>query len=111
MTRPTDDNIRISLQELRNEASSWGDISQQASTAHLRIQDGADLSVVEMGIFAPGYGAFTSVREKLLSLAEGAEKEATALSETLADVAKVYESEEQTHVGQSESIHEQHGMW
>lgn len=111
MTRPSKENIRVSLEELRREATTWWDVGTALTSIVPVTEYGTSVTPLQMGIFAGFHGAFVANSQKVSRLAEQGRDEARKISALLRNIATVYEEEERVHAGAAKSIHEEHGMW
>ncbi|MDN5726477.1 MAG: hypothetical protein L0G99_11185 [Propionibacteriales bacterium] len=111
MTRPSKDNIRVSLDALRYEADRWELVSAQLA----RVQDySANLQRrpgLEFGIFFGAYGDYDAACVKLAEVTAGGRDETLRIATTLQAVAKRYAAEEEKNAKLGTSIHEKYKKW
>lgn len=111
MSQPSFDNIQVSLHALRDESAQWAQVSQLLGPVAQFVAETQDRSGLQMGIFAPAYGAYHETCTVVANVAKTGAAETTRISDMLATIAKVYESEEQKNAADAQSIHEKLGKW
>ncbi len=111
MSQPSFDNIQVSLHALREESAQWANVSQQLGPLAQFVTETQDRSALQMGIFAPAYGAYHETCTVVARVADTGAAETARISEMLSTIAKVYEAEEQKNAADAQSIHEKLGKW
>lgn len=111
MTQPSFDNIEVSLRALRQESAQWARVNAVLEPVATFVTETQDRSALQMGIFAPAYGAYHETCTVVANVAKTGAAETSRISDLLANIAKVYEAEEQKNAANARSIHEQLGKW
>jgi hypothetical protein len=97
MGHPDGDEIRVAISELRKAAGDWRAEKQPIAEAG-RIAGTLTLSGLELGIFFPLQGPYTTLTTAVDRRCQAGSKEFGEIADTLGAVANIYESEEQRHV-------------
>ena len=104
MGHPDAGEIRVAISELRRAATDWRAEQEPISDAGT-IAATMTLSGLELGIFFPLQGPYSTLTSALDRRCRAGAKEFGQIGDTLAAVANTYESEEQAHV------HELKQLW
>lgn len=114
MSQPTPENIQVSLKELRRESKMWEDISNGLKPVFMYAEVQGDLNHLQMGIFFPATEAYNTACSAISRISRSGADEAKKISDLLANIANVYEREEQVNTESAQSIpsiHAQYGKW
>jgi hypothetical protein len=111
VSQPSFDNIEVSLTALRQEAAQWERVSQLLAPVATFVAETQDISGVRMGIFAPAHEAYHQTCQVVTNVAKTGAAETSRISDLLANIAVVYEAEEQKNAADAQSIHEKLGKW
>jgi hypothetical protein len=111
MSQPSTENIEVSLHALREEGDYWQRVSDALAPIAPFVTTTQDLNAVQMGIFAPAHSAYHEVCVVVGRVAQTGTDETKRIADMLANIAAVYEHEEEVNVGAAQSIHQQQGKW